>query len=1186
MKKFVLACIFAGILCITYNTYAYDVNDERFVNQYYLDSPIGNPNTALGSAFGVPSTTDIRPGNTLFGAVNASLSDGPGGYNFGSAFTSQTLILTNEITGWVAIAINNGVRNPPLLSGVSYTVDATASGTVDGDDPNISSVTGSKSLDPRRFLRTRPGYALFSHNRNANSRPVGSLTLIEGNYFGESDQSAARLDHLINVTINGSSFVAGNTDLESVATLQQGEVIKNFDSSDIVLTFADGIINHEGPDDGNAGNGNTLSSTWTINNQTLEGTWTRESALAQYDDLLFHDVIIGGNNSASTLQESLRQGFVVANGGNGVGLFNFAPFGSPLQSLTINGGDFFGGDSLANIRVIDGELGASFDAAAFAEGGNGVLKRSFGTVTVNGGHFAGGDSKASIDMDADDSMARAGGGQGFWIAGVQNGTANAISNVKATGGHGGSSVISGSNSDAYADGGNGILITPGFTTTITINDTIASGSFGGVAVALGDGTEAYAMGGNGVHATDINLTINGGTYTGAQGGNAHGEFALADGGSGVRVEDSTLTINGGTFNGAAAGNASGANATARTGRGVFALNSDVTINDGMINDGIYFSNSGKALNILGGTINDDIMLDGTGSSDFTVAAAATNNGLIFQNGGTVNVTLGAAAASSFFKEVLINGTMDFSSDFSSASETVFMLADNSAVEFNSLTLNDDSGIWAGYGDVRTAAGNIKLGTDSGMVFLYDGWTTNATSPMFGSASITGGSLIMTNSGAGIILAGVAATTNGSVQVVSAGSPTDFGANNPYDVIMADLGWLVKTNNIDGSAGIRVDFDYNTLSSNSALTDLGLVLLDKLDDTITSSNFVASGAFYNLNSEGQAAGEQLIRYSTTQLPDVADAAFQVQQQVSEQIAARGTEYRSMHGFASSKPTFGKSPMGAAGPEVDESDMQGWVRVYGAMAERDAESTFTDFDSTVLGTVIGVDKSFGNLLVGLAGGYARGNIDAGSTYDADIDTYHGTVYSTIGGKSTYVDLALTYGLSETDVENIVADDKFDSHTASGYIGLGRSFSVKETVSITPEASFLLSYYEQDAYDRAGILPISIKAYDEMSYLGSLGASVSSMHQLDWLNLGFAVLPEFRVHWLHEFNADLNDFTYSSAGIADQTFGVRSREEDLLKIGVGLDLWSWKRQNAKFEVDYDGLFGDDYDQHVLSGKISVQF
>ena len=121
---------------------------------------------------------------------------------------------------------------------------------------------------------------------------------------------------------------------------------------------------------------------------------------------------------------------------------------------------------------------------------------------------------------------------------------------------------------------------------------------------------------------------------------------------------------------------------------------------------------------------------------------------------------------------------------------------------------------------------------------------------------------------------------------------------------------------------------------------------------------------------------------------------------------------MNGFASSKPKFGTSPTGVAGPqnELDtEKTMQGWVRTYGGNGSKDATDKFAEYDTTSWGTVIGLDKSFGKLLVGLAGGYARTDLDAGTAYDANVDTYHGSVYSTFGGESLFVDFALTYGWS---------------------------------------------------------------------------------------------------------------------------------------------------------------------------------
>ncbi len=296
---------------------------------------------------------------------------------------------------------------------------------------------------------------------------------------------------------------------------------------------------------------------------------------------------------------------------------------------------------------------------------------------------------------------------------------------------------------------------------------------------------------------------------------------------------------------------------------------------------------------------------------------------------------------------------------------------------------------------------------------------------------------------------------------------------------------------------------------------------------------------------------------------------------------------MNGFASTQPRFDK-PAGAAGPNAtEENTLQGWVRAYGSVGNRDSDNNFAAYDSDTWGSVIGIDKSFGNLLIGIAGGYAQSEIDAGSAYFADIKTYHGSIYSTIGGESLYIDLAATYGHSDTkEKSDLSPSSQFDSDIYSAYIGIGKGFDIKEKISLTPEVTFLASFYEQQAYDRTGLLGTSnIDSYDTQSYMGTVGINLATIHQLDWLSQDFACIPEIRAHWLHDFNADPDEYTYSLSG-TPYTFGVRPREENLFRLGCGFDMWSWKHQNAKFEVDYDGLFSAGYTEHVISGKMTYLF
>jgi outer membrane autotransporter protein len=145
--------------------------------------------------------------------------------------------------------------------------------------------------------------------------------------------------------------------------------------------------------------------------------------------------------------------------------------------------------------------------------------------------------------------------------------------------------------------------------------------------------------------------------------------------------------------------------------------------------------------------------------------------------------------------------------------------------------------------------------------------------------------------------------------------------------------------------------------------------------------------------------------------------------------------------------------------------------------------------------------------LAGGYARADLDAGSAYDANINTYYGSVYSTYGGESLFIDLALTYGMSDTDesAQNLTMSGSFDSSLISAYLGAGYRFDLGEKLALTPEASILGSYYDQDEYTRTSALGNgTIGEYDTTSILGSIGVNLASQHQIDWLNRGIAFIP----------------------------------------------------------------------------------
>lgn len=96
-----------------------------------------------------------------------------------------------------------------------------------------------------------------------------------------------------------------------------------------------------------------------------------------------------------------------------------------------------------------------------------------------------------------------------------------------------------------------------------------------------------------------------------------------------------------------------------------------------------------------------------------------------------------------------------------------------------------------------------------------------------------------------------------------------------------------------------------------------------------------------------------------------------------------------------------------------------------------------------------------------------------------------------------------------------------------------------------------------------------------------------RIDSFNLAMAFRPELRAHWLHDFNADMDETTYTLAGGANSiNVDLQAREEDLLKLGAGIRFSSWESETLEFGVDFDATFGEDYKAYVLSGKLLHRF
>ena len=146
-------------------------------------------------------------------------------------------------------------------------------------------------------------------------------------------------------------------------------------------------------------------------------------------------------------------------------------------------------------------------------------------------------------------------------------------------------------------------------------------------------------------------------------------------------------------------------------------------------------------------------------------------------------------------------------------------------------------------------------------------------------------------------------------------------------------------------------------------------------------------------------------------------------------------------------------------------------------------------------------------------------------------------------------------------------------------------------------LTTYYDRDSYTdkptdlSEGDWPEKVfDAYDQWSYLSSLGATLSMIQQFESFSTEMEFRPEVRAHWLHEFNAQMDNESYmmeqTTIPYTPEGAILQARDENLIKLGAGLRFSSWNSNKLEFGLDLDLVFGEDYEAYIGSAKLLHRF
>lgn len=685
-----------------------------------------------------------------------------------------------------------------------------------------------------------------------------------------------------------------------------------------------------------------------------------------------------------------------------------------------------------------------------------------------------------------------------------------------------------------------------------------------------------ASGGNALFADSSLIVISNGTFIGGAGTDAPSS------GHAIWATNSTLTIHEGTFT---AGHEDSA--------AIVLHNSDLTLSGGTLNSagllGQTASNQINHITLSGGELSA-LRLEGSGTNNLIIASnSVTITDGISQYGGTVQIDNNFNDPLQMIE--LNDGAMIFAHDFALTNGGVFELINTNAfAQFQGLSVESNALFHVQNGWL-SASNNLQIKTEGELRYtIADGETgfvningqtrfeTNAVLKIdsINAAHTPGTNVFHLLTADGGIYLGLTGSTNATtatfsnvVQVVHVLSEnTNIAARTEAQAIFIDT----------ASHNLYATFYTPTLRVWwNADGQLGL-LADDIDAISNSTMNIL------INSMGASASKKAVEETYFTVQNNMQVVLQGHDAAVGQALSRGSDFREV---------LTLQPHGSKGPQARGDEIHPWIKYYGQFASHDAGTNLSGYDSTLHGGVLGVDKSFGKLLVGIMGGTGNYQIDADNNTDSNINAYHGALYTTLGNRKGYIEAGAAYGFYRTTARTrtpFMLEGKYDSSVVSAYLGGGYGFEYDKAGTIlTPEVSINYAQYAQDAHSEAGInaVPRIFENFDADSLRTKIGLNFASFKSVDYKH--FSMKWELRAHWLHELNPDPGSVNFGlQGGSNNYTLQHPSLQEDLYKGGFGLIFRNpiKEEQNVVLRIDFDELFGDGFNSHNLSAKVTYAF
>lgn len=889
--------------------------------------------------------------------------------------------------------------------------------------------------------------------------------------------------------------------------------------------------------DATSGNGSPVggSGNWNMSgNWTTDASGTTNRAWGYGDNAVF-----GGTGGTVTLDSTKTVGDITFNS-DGYRLtstqnVNALFFANPVNIYTVTNADH-----TATIEAVVGMSGG-ISPNALTKLGDGKLimagpQNYSGITTISAG---------TLEL------------RGYTHSGDIINNSIFISNLGAGATSNYTDVMSGSG--ALVKTGNGTLVLTNantYTGTTTINNGVINAAN---ASALGSKSAVTVAGG----ALKLSSNLNIGSLAGT--GNTD-------------LNTNTLTTGGDNSSTIYSGVLSGTGGVTKDGTGTFTLSGNniysggTTISDGTLQVG----NGGTSGTLGSGDVTNNSALIFNRSDDSSYAGVISGTGIVTQNGtGKFNLT----------------GTNTYTG---ATTVNAGILSVNGSIS-NSTTSVNSGGTLSGtgtVGDVFINGGTFAPGNSIG--------TINVSGDVDFSG---GGNYDVEVDAAGnsdkIVATGSATLTGGIVNVKAAPGTyayaTDYTiltatgglGGTTFDSVNANLAFLTPTLSYDANNVFlkltRNSTNFSDVASTRNQRAVAMAIdnntsqLSDLVSQITPLSSLAARQAFDSLSGVQHSNNQLITRSVTS-------------QFNQLLLNHGSQSGS--GSLAFNNQFNDSGMNSGSASGLPQQRGWWAQGFGSFNDIDDSHNARGADYQTSGLAFGIDADWHEFVMGVAGSYARTDVDPYSG-NSTIDSYQAATYGSWQQDQRYVNASLGFGLHKVDASRTVtmgssvslAKADYDSFDVNVTIEAGKDFALNADTTFTPFAGVSYLHNTRDSFNEkgAGAANLSVDKETDESLLTSIGVRLShDIHMADKRIL----TPVASIAYVHEHMDSVSRLDANFKNVSGSNFSIDGPELDRDRLQLALGVTGQLTSSTSVVLGYYGEFADSHQNNALTATLDVSF